>query len=314
MADTYKLFKLYDKHPLFQLFVSFVIIIFIGVILFSVFLLAGAYIFDSDLSLVENPSLAMGAKDLSFLRYMVVVQDITVFIVPAIIVLLMLNSGNPLYMLIGGTPRLQEVILVIVLTFCIFPVSSFTGQLNSMMKLPEWLSGVEQWVMEKEDNIADLIDLLIESRTFGIMMLNILIIAVIPAIGEELLFRGVFQKIFQNLFRSGHLAVWVTAFLFSVIHFQFYGFIPRFILGLVFGYLFLWSRTLWLPIISHFINNSVPVAAAYLRDWDKIYTQSEINIWKQSILLPIPIIISLVILLYFRNKFMEEERKKWINI
>jgi len=312
MAETHNLFRFNEKSPLFQLLVSFIIVIIISILLFSVFLLAGICIFDSDLSLVENPSFAEGTKDLNFLRYLVVVQDISIFIVPAIIILLILNPGSPLSFSIGGMPQLKEVIFVIVLTFCIFPVNSFTGQLNSMMNLPEWLSGVEQWMMEKEDGIADLIDLLIDSGTFGILMLNIFIIAIIPAIGEELLFRGVFQKIFQKLFKSGHLAVWITAFIFSAIHFQFYGFIPRFILGLVFGYLFLWSRALWLPMLSHFINNSVPVAGAYLHDWNRINTHSEIDLWKQLILLPIPVVISLVILLYFRNKFMEEGKKKYI--
>ena len=93
-------------------------------------------------------------------------------------------------------------------------------------------------------------------------------LAVLPAIGEELIFRGVFQKIFYDFFKSGHMAIWVTAFLFSALHFQFYGFIPRLILGLVFGYLFFWSGTLWLPVLSHFVNNAVPVIGVYIQGWD----------------------------------------------
>jgi hypothetical protein len=276
-------------------------------------LLAGVYVFDADLSLVANPSSAVSGKELAFLRYLLIIQGISIFIVPAIIIL---NIQKPLHHIsffIGKFPLAKDVLLVVVLTFCILPVTSFTGELNSMMRLPEWLSGVEQWMIEKEDNIGDFVDLLINSGTFGVMMLNLLMIAVIPAIGEELIFRGIFQKICYKLFKSGHLSVWVIAFFFSAIHLQFFGFIPRFILGLVFGYLFLWSRTLWLPVISHFVNNAVPVTTAYFQGLEKVNTQPEISLWKQLIYISLPIIITLVILQYFRNNYKKEEEAQLHN-
>ena len=85
-----------------------------------------------------------------------------------------------------------------------------------------------------------------------------------PAIGEEFFFRGVLQRLFSEWFRNAHVAIIVTAFIFSAIHFQFYGFIPRFLLGLFLGYMFYWSGTLWLPIIIHFINNGLAVLVAFL--------------------------------------------------
>ena len=172
--------------------------------------------------------------------------------------------------------------LVTILAFCTFPVTRLAGQLNSGMVLPDWLSGVEQWMKDKEDYANHLMDLIMTPETFSGMWLNILIIAALPAIGEELIFRGVFQKIFHNLFRSGHLSVWVTSFLFSAIHFQFYGFLPRFILGLIFGYLFLWSRNLWLPVIAHFINNAVPTVGAYLKGWEAINEPSVSKYWETN--------------------------------
>ncbi len=161
-------------------------------------------------------------------------------------------------------------------------------------------------MIEKEESATELIDILITSENFLAMIFNLFMIAVIPAIGEELIFRGVLQKILSDLFKSGHLAVWSTALLFSAIHFQFFGFIPRFILGLVFGYLFLWGGTLWLPVISHFINNSIPVIGAYILGWEKMNTPSDISLWKQVIYLPVPIVISIAILIYFRNKSKKE--------
>lgn len=199
-------------------------------------------------------------------------------------------------------PNIKEIGLVVILTFCLFPVTSFTGQINSAMHLPDWLSGVEQWMTDKEDKADHVIDLLVEANTFPIMMMNLLTIALMPAIAEELIFRGVFQKIFANLFRSGHFAVWFTAFLFSAIHLQFFGFIPRFILGLVFGYLFLWSGTLWLPVISHFVNNAFPVILSYLQGLEKLNAHTDTPLWKQALALPVPIVIIFIILFYIRNK------------
>jgi membrane protease YdiL (CAAX protease family) len=198
-------------------------------------------------------------------------------------------------------PRLKECGLVVVLTFCIFPVTSFTGQLNSAMHFPDWLSGVEHWMTNMENDADSTTDLLIVSKTFWAMMFNLLTFGLTTAIAEELIFRGVFQKIFYNLFRSGHLAVWVTAVLFSAIHFQFFGFIPRFILGLVFGYLFFWSRNLWLPMVAHFVNNAVPVIMVYVQGLDKLNAPTGVPLWHQAILLPLPVTIGLIILFSFRK-------------
>ena len=301
MVDNQSHFTLYSKSPVLQLFVSLLTILISGLVLFNVLIWTGTLIFDWKLELLTIPSFDFREIDIALLRYLLISQDISIFIIPGIILLFLLNPGHRQRMMDVKIPRINEVVLVIVLTFCIFPITSFTGELNSEMHLPGWFSGVEKWMIVKEDKAAGLIDLLISSDTFWLMMLNLLVLAVIPSIGEELIFRGVFQKIGYKLFKSANLAIWVTAFVFSAIHFQFFGFIPRFILGLVFGYLFWWSGTLWLPVIAHFVNNAVPVIGAYIQGWDKFNTAPDIALWKQLIGLPVPIIISLVILLYFRN-------------
>ena len=106
-------------------------------------------------------------------------------------------------------PEIKEIGLVILLTICIFPVSSFTGQLNSAIHLPSWLSGVERWMIEKEQSTDNLIDSIVVSDTFLMMSLNLVIIALIPAISEEMIFRGVLQRIFTRLFKSGHFGIFL---------------------------------------------------------------------------------------------------------
>ena len=93
---------------------------------------------------------------------------------------------------------------------------------------------------------------------------NLLVVALIPAIAEEMIFRGIIQSTFENIFKNPHYAVWAAAVVFSFIHMQFEGFLPRVVLGLVLGYLFLWTRNLWVPILAHFVNNGAQVVLAYM--------------------------------------------------
>ncbi len=300
MAESRGNFSFDGKSPLSQLLFSFLIILFAGLFLFPVLMLAGTEIFGGNLGdWLKNTTGDYGEKEVSFLRYMVISQEVSVFIIPALIILFLMKPPQQKYPMDFEKPVIIDVVLVIFLTFCIFPVTSFTGQLNSGLHFPDWLYGIERWMKAKEDNATHLIDLLIASNTFGIMIFNVFMLAVIPAIGEELIFRGVFQRIFYSLFKSGHLAIWVTAFAFSALHFQFFGFIPRFILGLLFGYLFYWSGTLWLSVISHFVNNAVPVIGAYIQSKGNFGILS----WEQIIILPLMTIISIIILQYFRNKY-----------
>ena len=301
MKDNKGRFKLYSEKPVFQLFVSLLIILGVGGILSTILNLIGIFFAGGDLSTLTKPVASLAVRDINLLRYFLIVQDIALFTIPSIIILKLMNSESAGNLPDFKIPNLKECGLVVVLTFCIFPVTSFTGQINSAMHLPVWLSGVERWMTHMETDADSTTDLLIVSKTFGAMMFNLLTFGLTTAVAEELIFRGVFQKIFCNLFRSGHIAIWVTAVLFSAVHFQFFGFIPRFILGLVFGYLLFWSGNLWLPMIAHFVNNSVPVIMVYVQGLEKLNTPTDVPLWHQAIILPLPIVIGLIILFYFRK-------------
>ncbi|PLX06689.1 MAG: hypothetical protein C0594_06605 [Marinilabiliales bacterium] len=112
-------------------------------------------------------------------------------------------------------------------------------------------------------------------HSIGDFLVNILMIAIIPAIGEELLFRGIIQKLLIEWTRKTWLGIVLTAIIFSAIHFQFYGFIPRFLLGMLFGYLLIWSKNIWLPIFAHFINNGTAVFVAFLISKNSITKEAE---------------------------------------
>jgi uncharacterized protein len=292
----------YDKSPLRRLFLSLLIVLAGGTILFSLFIIAWNILSDGGLTLLSGQSTDLLLNAPGFIKFALVAQDISYFIVPALIIMVVLDPGYRSGILNLNNLRLTEVLFVVILSFCAFPVTGLAGELNSGMVLPDWLSGVEDWMKDKEAYADHMMEAIMTPESFKGMLLNITIIAVLPAIGEELIFRGVFQNIFQALFRSGHLAVWITSIIFSAVHLQFYGFLPRLILGLIFGYLFLWTNSIWLPVLAHFINNAVPTAGAFFRGAEAINEPSSGSIANQIPGAIVPFVVGILILAWFRQR------------
>jgi uncharacterized protein len=193
-------------------------------------------------------------------------QTIGLFIIPALFLGFIFSNSFINYLSIDKAPKLLSIAIIVIIAFVVSPVIGFIGQWNANMEFPSWLSGVEEWMKNAEADAKLITDLFLKTTSIGGLLVNVFIIAVIPALGEELLFRGVIQKIFLQWFKNQHTAVWISAILFSALHFQFYGFVPRVLLGALFGYFLIWSGNLWLPIIAHFVNNAAAVIAFYLYD------------------------------------------------
>jgi membrane protease YdiL (CAAX protease family) len=150
----------------------------------------------------------------------------------------------------------QSILLVIALMILIIPLISFILDWNMKIEFPDWLSNFNA------DSEPILIAFLNMSNPVDLIV-NLIIMAIIPAIGEELFFRGFLQKSLISITKNQHIAVLITSFLFSAIHFHLDGFIPRFMLGILLGYMFLWSGSLWIPILAHFTNNAIAVIISY---------------------------------------------------
>ncbi len=159
-------------------------------------------------------------------------------------------------------PMLSLVVFLMVVSF--MGCNALLIQWNAQLSFPEFMKGFEKWIVQREAAAAELTALVTDFEHIGPFMVGILVIAIIPAIGEELLFRGLLQNYFQKAFRNPHLAIWLSAILFSAVHLQFLGFFPRMTLGALFGYLYLWSRNLYFPILAHFINNGFTLLMLYL--------------------------------------------------
>jgi len=154
-------------------------------------------------------------------------------------------------------------VLIMFFAISILPINEWLGVLNHQLALPEWLSGLENWIYQSEQNAASLVKKFLQMESIGELAFNVVLIALTPAICEELLFRGALQRIFHERF-SLHIAIILSAAIFSAFHMQFLGFLPRFVLGVVFGYFYAWSGKLIYPIIGHFTNNAFLVVLVYI--------------------------------------------------
>ncbi|MCM0060349.1 MAG: CPBP family intramembrane metalloprotease [Algoriphagus sp.] len=134
---------------------------------------------------------------------------------------------------------------------------------NSQMVLPEFLSGVEHWMREMETQLMELTVFLTDFQSIPELLTGILVIGVFAGVGEELFFRGLIQPKMQVYFRSPHWGIWMTAFIFSAIHAQFFGFLPRLFLGALFGYLYHYTGSLFYPILGHILNNALTLLLVY---------------------------------------------------
>ena len=158
----------------------------------------------------------------------------------------------------------RAALLTIVLIISFSGVNTVIIEWNKSLELPTFLSEFEHYVQEQEVKLAELTEFLTEFDNTGHFLLCILVIAIIPAVGEEFLFRGVLQNILRISVKNPHIAIWASALIFSIFHNQFYGLIPRMLLGAIFGYLYYWSGSLFLPVLGHFINNGLSLVLMFL--------------------------------------------------
>lgn len=157
------------------------------------------------------------------------------------------------------------------------PLIELLSNINQKMVLPEYLKGVEQWMRDSEDKAQKLITVLLKMDTVWSVIVNVIAIGLFTAIVEELMFRGCMQTVFVKWFGNIHAAVWVTAILFSAFHMEFFGFLPRMLLGVLFGYFTAWSGSVWPAVWGHFLNNGTAVVAFYLYQHKIIQTNPSAN-------------------------------------
>ena len=201
---------------------------------------------------------------LSALKLIQTLSSIGTFVIPPLVLAFLFSQRPSEYLSLNKGISAADVLLVLTAMFASVPLINYLVELNGKMSLPSFLDWLEEWMQKNETLAAEVTEKFLDVNSVSQLLLNVFIVALIPAIGEELLFRGVVQKIFTELFKSPGAAILVTSILFSALHFQFYGFLPRMLLGILLGYMLVWSGSLWLPMVAHFINNAAGVILVYL--------------------------------------------------
>ncbi|PWJ39134.1 CPBP family intramembrane glutamic endopeptidase [Sediminitomix flava] len=195
--------------------------------------------------------------------------------------------------------------LFLMVLFMLFmgPALQALVEWNEAFVFPESLKDLEAWFKEKEANAMRLTEGMLEFTSFGDFLFSFFVIAVLAGVGEEIVFRGLLQPLFYRITKNMHVAIWLTAFIFSAIHFQFYGFFPRMLLGAVFGYFYWWSKDIRYPILAHIFNNGYMVIMTYVAGFDPIEKAMEENTELSLLSIGISIVVSSLILLFFRKNF-----------
>ncbi|MCA1756232.1 MAG: CPBP family intramembrane metalloprotease [Bacteroidales bacterium] len=268
MSEGTGVFPLYSKPPAIQFLVIMVVILLSSLLVMGAGMLLSLLVFDPGMTVSDILSGESGGTGRSYLLYSQVISQFAVFLIPGLIISWMMTGDGIRWLGIDRPMEAGVAFLVLLLAGTIIPLTSAAGYLNSGMELPECLSRVEEWMRVKEEQALVLTGRLVYAESAGGLAVNIFVLAILPAVAEEVLFRGVIQNNLERWVGSGIVAVIITSLLFSTLHLQFFTFLPRFLLGIVFGFLYLWSRTIWLPVIAHFGNNIVPVVWSYFRGWD----------------------------------------------
>ncbi|PWS32702.1 CPBP family intramembrane glutamic endopeptidase [Pedobacter paludis] len=251
-----------ESHPLLQIFLLCVYWG-VGAILFSalgvlvVLMVYGTSIFSNFDQIMSG-----APQFITALKIIQIFSSIGMFILPPI-ALALTERKTPSTFYGFKKPHVLLLVLVLVIMIVSMPFMEWTAIWNQKMVLPDFLKGIEHWMKEKEDEAMKLTIQLIMVRSNIDFIVNLLMIAVLPAIGEELFFRAGLQGSLQKMLGNHHVAIWSAAIIFSAIHVQFYGFIPRMLLGAGFGYLYYFSGSIWYAMLAHFLNNAYAVCAAF---------------------------------------------------
>lgn len=253
-----------DMKPFAQLMFALFIMV-ASVLIFMVIAMIIAVPFFGMAGIMDSISAAASTPEsVSFLKYFQVIQSIGLFVVPPFILASLYHGNIGEYLRINRSTKLNSYLFAAISLLFVIPFINFLGAVNSQMTFPEAFSGLENWMRTMEDAAELMVEKFMAVESIPGLMFNIFMIAILPALGEELMFRGVIQRILTNWTKNYHWGIWITAFLFSAMHMQFYGFLPRMALGAMFGYLLVWTGTMWVPILAHFVNNAMGVLGYFL--------------------------------------------------
>lgn len=250
-------------------FLHLIVLMLIGFVSVSILLVLGNQLVELfwGLKIAEDLSLLTSYSNpdvISANKLLLVLQHLGLFVLPPLVFAPLVSHSTNQYLNLN-LPENKSLFgyAALAMLLALLPINLLVS-LNEAITFPEGLSWLEQMFQRAEQQAQKLTEAMLSDVAAGGLIINLFLLAIIPAIGEELMFRGGIQKIIVRWSGNHHAGIWISAVLFSALHFQFYGFFPRLALGALFGYLLVWSGSVWLPVLAHFINNATAVMVQFL--------------------------------------------------
>lgn len=243
------------------------------------------------------------------MRFAMVIQTVFLFIVPALLFAYLCQGSPKAYLKIETETNYSLLLFAILFIIVVQPLIYCISYYNQQLTLPESMVSVEQWMRASEDSALKSLNLLFADKSIFGLIFNLLVLAIVAGLGEELFFRGCIQQIMKKIFANRHIAIWITAIIFSAIHFQFYGFIPRMLLGALLGYLFVWSGSIWVPVIAHTFHNAANVILTYIYYDTPEYEQIDnLEFGQNSLIIIISFVLSaLMLVMIYKSRITNKE-------
>ena len=291
------------RHPLLLLMflVTFALGGALGALLVTALIIVANYGFDGA-AIITDPNILN--DHITLVKAIQILSSIGMFVLPPLL-LARLESKRWVSYLKLHKPTMKLVVLTALIMLVSLPLIEYLALLNEKMHLPEGLKALENWMRNKESEAQTAVNKFLVMDGLDDLSINLLMLALIPALGEELFFRGCMQPIFSRWTKNKQVGIWLTAIIFSAIHVQFFGFVPRMLLGALFGYLLLWSNKLWLPILAHFINNATLVITTYIYQ-RKGFSIDQINQLEKEGTWPMVYLFSFVALVMLMYHFYKQ--------
>ena len=205
------------------------------------------------------------------LKLLQTLQTLSLFMLPPLMMAYIWSRTPAQWLHLTTRPTLMQTAMSVLIMLIAIPGINLLAHWNSLIILPDFLRPIEAVLQQLEEQAAALTLRFMQTTSATGLISNILVMALLPAISEELTFRGLMLNLFAGKAqhsagsqRTPHAAIWAVAFIFALVHMQFYGFIPRMLIGALLGYMLYSTGSLWIPVIMHFTNNAAAVLAYFV--------------------------------------------------
>lgn len=214
-----------------------------------------------DIPILQVPEALNKQENVNLSRPLNVLATLFAFLIPGYLFAKIVDNKPNSYLGFNLNINAKQIMLVVLITFGGMILSGSLGMLNQQIPLPEeWMKQARSMERKYNDAMLNMAHI----KSVSDYILAMLVMALAPAIFEEVLFRGALQNLFVSWTKNAWVGIIITAILFSVIHISYFGFLPRFGLGMILGLIFYYSGSLWLSILLHFLNNAFVVTQLYV--------------------------------------------------